>query len=121
MADNRERERERQTDRQRETQRDRERQRQTDRQTETDRDRQRETETERTRTRTRKLHYSRIVALGPFGQPVLAILQTQINTTIPQTNIISTIKQCSYIVATNVQKHQKGVGEMDGGREGERD
>ena len=31
-------------------------------------------------------------------------LQTQINTTIPQTNVISTIKQCSFIVPTNVQK-----------------
>ena len=34
--------------------------------------------------------------LGPFGpiyQPVLAILQAQINTTIPQTDIISTNKQ----------------------------
>ena len=34
------------------------------------------------------------------------ILQTQVNMTIPQTNIISMIKQCTFIVPTNVQKHQ---------------
>ena len=45
-------------------------------------------------------------ALGPFEpiyQPVLAILQTQVNTTIPQTNIISTIKQLINAVSQFLQ------------------
>ena len=54
-----------------------------------------EGERERERTRTRKLEYWRMVALGPFGpvqQPVLAILQAQISTTILQTDTTSTNK-----------------------------
>ena len=44
--------------------------------------------------------------LGPFGpiyQPVLAILETQINTTIPQTNSISTIEQLINAVSQFLQ------------------
>ena len=47
-----------------------------------------------------------MVVLGPFGpiyQPVLAILETQINTTIPQTNSISTIEQLINAVSQFLQ------------------
>ena len=55
-----------------------------------------------TRTRTQNFYYSRIVALGPFGhvqQPVLAVLQTQINTTTLPADVISTSKQLTNAVS----------------------